>query len=333
VGAIQLQYHATELGADFAVDIVGSFGPTALVRDFTNVRATPAIHIEKSTNGQDADTPTGPLVAAGATVTFDYRISNPGNTDLTNIVVVDDNGTPDDPDDDLHPQPMLQGAYNVGDVNTDQVLNPNERWWYRATRAAAAGQNMNMCLVAAADPGGGQVRDQDPSHHFGVQAGIDIETAVNGLDADTPGSGPQVRVGRTATFTYTVRNTGNVALGGVTVLDDNGTPDEARDDFFATFRGGDVNGDQMLDVTEVWQFTAERTATEGDYENSATVTAEDPLWSLSAGTIATQSGEPNAGTVTDDDLLAPTIRDTDPANHVGVLAPRVFSKRRFLASS
>jgi hypothetical protein len=333
VGAIQLAYRATELGADFAVDVIGSFGPTVLARDFANIRALPAIEVEKSTNGEDADVPTGPLVSAGATVTFDYSVSNPGNTDLTDIVVVDDNGTPNDTTDDLHPQPLLSGAFNVGDVNADNALNPSERWWYRAVRTATAGQHMNMCVVVAADPQGGQVRDEDSSHHFGVQAGVDIETAVNGRDADAPGSGPEVYIGTTATFTYTVRNTGNVPLAHVVVTDDNGTPDNPSDDFFATYIKGDENGDRLLDLTEVWRYTAMRTVTEGVYQNSGTVTAEDPLWTATAQDGVAKSGDLNTGSLISGDPLAPTVSDVDPSNYVGVLAPRVFSKRRFLASS
>ena len=40
--------------------------------------AAPAIDIEKATNGQDADTPTGPTIQAGADVTWTYVITNTG---------------------------------------------------------------------------------------------------------------------------------------------------------------------------------------------------------------------------------------------------------------
>ena len=50
----------------------------------------PAINIVKFVNGQDADTPTGPHVAAGSTVTFTYVVTNTGNVPLANVAVTDD---------------------------------------------------------------------------------------------------------------------------------------------------------------------------------------------------------------------------------------------------
>ncbi|MBN1783241.1 hypothetical protein JW948_19050, partial [bacterium] len=46
--------------------------------------ANPQIHIEKATNGQDADAPTGPTVNAGSTVTWTYAVTNPGNVPISN---------------------------------------------------------------------------------------------------------------------------------------------------------------------------------------------------------------------------------------------------------
>jgi hypothetical protein len=51
---------------------------------------TPAIKLTKYTNGQDADTPTGPVVAVGSTVTWTYRITNTGNVTLTSLTLTDD---------------------------------------------------------------------------------------------------------------------------------------------------------------------------------------------------------------------------------------------------
>ncbi len=77
------------------------------------------------------------------------------------------------------------------------------------------------------------------------QAGIDIEKATNGQDADSP-TGPVIPVGETATFTYVVTNTGNVALSGVEVIDDAGTPNVSGDDFNPHFTGGDSNSNDLL---------------------------------------------------------------------------------------
>ena len=58
----------------------------------TTSAVTPAIDIEKATNGEDADSPTGPIIAVGGTVTWTYVVTNTGNVALTNVTVSDDQG-------------------------------------------------------------------------------------------------------------------------------------------------------------------------------------------------------------------------------------------------
>jgi hypothetical protein len=64
------------------------------------------------------------------------------------------------------------------------------------------------------------------------------------------------------TYTYLVTNPGGVALDNVTVRDDNATPGNTNDDFTPAptlkaggFNIGDADGDNLLDVGEVWQYT------------------------------------------------------------------------------
>ena len=52
----------------------------------------PAINIVTMTNGQDADTPPGPSVPVGSTVTWTYVVTNTGNVALTNVQITDDRG-------------------------------------------------------------------------------------------------------------------------------------------------------------------------------------------------------------------------------------------------
>src|SRR5690606_33956768 len=49
-----------------------------------------AIRLEKLTDGDDADTPTGPLLPVGSTATFTYIVTNTGNVPLMNVQVTDD---------------------------------------------------------------------------------------------------------------------------------------------------------------------------------------------------------------------------------------------------
>lgn len=274
---------------------------------------TAGINIVKSTNGQDANTGTGPVLAIGATATFTFVVTNTGSTPLGTVVVGDDNGTPTVTTDDL--VPTLQS----GDANSNGRLDTNETWTYQATRVATAGQYSNIGRVSAnpvdstgtAIAGATAVTDTDPSNHFGATTGINVVKSTNGVDANT-GPGPSLTVGSTATFTYAVTNTGNSALATVSVRDDNGTTNNTADDFTATFVSGDANSNGRLDTNETWTYQATRTVTTGLYTNISTVT----------GTPVDATGTTIVG------LTAPT--DTDPSNHTGV---PIFSKRLFLASS
>ena len=80
----------------------------------------PAINIVKFVNGQDADSPTGPHVAAGSTVTFTYVVTNTGNVPLANVVVTDDK---------LGPITSF-----TGDTNGNGLLDLTETWTYTADR-------------------------------------------------------------------------------------------------------------------------------------------------------------------------------------------------------
>jgi hypothetical protein len=274
---------------------------------------TTGINVVKSTNGQDANTGTGPFLAVGSTATFTFVVTNTGSTSLATVVLRDDNGTPANPADDL--TPTLQS----GDTNSNGRLDVGETWTYQATRTVTAGQYSNIGSVTAnpvdaqgADIAGlADVSDTDPSNHFGATAGINVVKSTNGQDANS-GPGPTLTVGSTATFTYVVTNTGNSPLASIVVRDDNGTTGTTADDFNATFVSGDTNSNNRLDVGEAWTYRATRTVTVGAYTNLATAT----------GNPVDSSGVDVAG-------LA-DASDTDPSSHLGV---RIFSKRRFLASS
>ena len=120
------------------------------------------IDIEKATNNIDADqVDTGPTVNVGETVTFTYVVRNAGNSSISNVVVVDDAGTPGNAADDFTP------TFVGGDVDTDNELDPTEEWRYQATRVATLGAYRNDSTVTGQDPAGATVTDSDPSNHRG----------------------------------------------------------------------------------------------------------------------------------------------------------------------
>jgi Ca2+-binding RTX toxin-like protein len=119
--------------------------------------------------GIDADDPPGLEVAVGELVTFTYVISNPGEVALTNVIVIDDNGTPTIPEDDLSPDMIYGCPYNIGDTNHNCQLDPGEEWLFTWATTVTTGQHGNMATVTATPVDGGPtVSDEDPAHWLGL---------------------------------------------------------------------------------------------------------------------------------------------------------------------
>jgi hypothetical protein len=217
------------------------FTPEAFDDMSVDFVAVPGIDIEKATNGEDADTPTGPVVAVGSTVTWTYKVTNTGELPLTSVRVLDDH---------IGPVACPKSQLTVGESMT-----------CAATGKAQAGQYGNLG-TATGSYGVLQVSDSEPSHYFGVAPAIDIEKATNGEDADVP-TGPVVKVGSTVTWTYVLTNTGNVPLTNVKVADDKGVVPVCP-----------AGWDRSLAVGQSVTCTATGKATAGQYGNLGTVTGQ-----------------------------------------------------------
>ncbi|MGW9167330.1 DUF7507 domain-containing protein [Agromyces sp. NPDC055658] len=261
--------------------------------------ATPAVDIEKSTNGEDADEPTGPLVTVGGEVRWTYVVMNTGNVPLTDVTVVDDQVDAADIDCDGTGSNVVPGP-----------LGPDETFTCVASGEASPGQYANLGTVTGTGPettdvdgnavAGPTVTDEDPSHYFGVEPAVDIEKATNGQDADEV-TGPVVAAGGEVRWTYVVTNTGNVPLTDVTVVDDQ--VDAA--DIDCDGMGGNVVAGPLAPGAS---FTCVATgeATPGQYENLGTVTGIGPE-------TTDVDGETVAGE---------EVTDEDPSHYFGV-APAV----------
>jgi len=133
----------------------------------------------------DADEPTGPIGQVGDMVKFKFVVTNPGDVDLVNVVVTDNNETPGDTSDDFSPDPVLVDGFNVGDVNQDGRLNPGEQWLYTAMKLVEPGQHKNIAKVTGEDESGTMVMDDDPAHWLGESdPGIEITKWVLDPDGD-----------------------------------------------------------------------------------------------------------------------------------------------------
>jgi uncharacterized repeat protein (TIGR01451 family) len=215
-----------------------------------------AIRLEKSTNGQDADLPTGPVLNVGQNIVWTFAVTNVGDVPLVDVVLTDD----------------VLGAVTCPKT----TLAPGECIICTVTGLAEEGQHRNEGTATAGadrdgdgEPDGEQVSDDDPSHYLGRlpdepgMPSVDIEKSTNGQDADAP-TGPVLMVGDMVAWTYLVTNTGEVELVNVVVTDDD--PDVTVSCPKASLAAG-----------EAMTCTASGTAEEGQYANVGTVTAEDDL--------------------------------------------------------
>ena len=264
-----------------------AFGDGVIINDDFAIEPDPGIGIEKIAD------PTS-LVVPG-TVVYTYEVNNTGNVALEGITVTDDNGTPGIPGDDFDP------TYQSGDTNSDGKLDLTETWIYtasvnfdaddlsrspitnKATAASTTG-NVNAFTQATVSLEAPPI-EPDP--------GIGIEKIADPTSLVVPG---------TVVYTYEVNNTGNVALEGITVTDDNGTPGIPGDDFDPTYQSGDTNSDGKLDLTETWIYTASVNFDADDLSRS-------PI--TNKATAASTTGNVNAFTEATVSLEAPPI-EPDP---------------------
>lgn len=117
----------------------------------------PSIEIRKSVNGDDANTFPGLSIATHKNILITYEVINTGDSNLSNIVLVDDLfGTITD-------SPLFGDENNIG------LLEPGETWIYQRTTYVENGQNTSGVMVTATEVNTGEkVVDSDSVNYFGV---------------------------------------------------------------------------------------------------------------------------------------------------------------------
>ena len=247
--------------------------PTNVLSSFV---PAPGITINKTTNGSD-----GPTIPVGSAVTWSYVVTNSGNVPLTNVGVTDN-----------------QGVTVTCPKTTLAVL---ESMTCTASGTAVAGSYSNIGTATGAY-NATTVTATDPSSYFGSDPRINVAktsttTEISAADQVVP-------------YTFTVTNTGNVPLTGVTVSDPMCT---------TAISGptGDANGDSKLDTNETWIYTCNHKVTQdeieagGNLSNTVTVdsnetgpdtdTLDIPVTRIAALTVeksSTTTSLSAAGTVT-----------------------------------
>ena len=191
-------------------------------------RATSSVDIVKYTNGQDANTPPGAVIAVpngGATVTWTYTVTNTGNLTLQNVVVTDD---------------------KEGLICTIPTLAPGATHTCTKTAPAILGAYTNLATVSGqplgenGTPFGPPVTDTDPSNYTGIF--INVEKMADKT---------VVCPGEKVTYTLTVRMLGGapgLQLRDISVQDNNVVG--AMMPYGLNWVVGDLNGNGYLDFID-----------------------------------------------------------------------------------
>ncbi|WP_028671755.1 FlgD immunoglobulin-like domain containing protein [Saccharospirillum impatiens] len=174
----------------------------------------PAIELEKSTEGQDADVAPGPELTVGEPVEWIFTVRNTGDVDLTNLVITD--------------ELVLPSPAEATPVCEIPTLTVGESRNCRMTGVAVEGQYKNLGRVTARGLGDSTAVDDDASHYLGVADALaalptanptegsaplavtfipdaNTQTAIVRYEWDFDGDGTYDRsetVGRNQTFTY-----------------------------------------------------------------------------------------------------------------------------------
>jgi hypothetical protein len=135
------------------VGTVTTSNPEVFASDESSYVTTtqPGISIETAVNGQDADSPTGPQIAAGSAVSFAYVVKNTGNVALSGIQVTDSKGL----------------ALSCPKT----ALAAGESMTCTANGTAQSGQFASVGTAKGAGACGEQVSDDDPVHYYGSTTG------------------------------------------------------------------------------------------------------------------------------------------------------------------
>lgn len=242
---------------------------------------------------------------AGETINYTFRFVNTGNRILANLAVND-------------PLPGLSAILCSNDIDNDgdiDSLNPGQTLDCTASYSvqvsdAASGSVDNTATPAATENDGltpvfENNTPNDNSTSTPVDRIVDLDVSKNGTLNDDDGT-LGVSAGDTIDYVIEVTNPGTVSLTNVTV-DDPLIP--------LAFQTGDANGNNQLDMGEVWIYTGTYTLTptdistngggDGDIDNTVTANSDQTGTETASNEVDINSGASmqvvKTGVLNDDD--------------------------------
>ena len=210
---------------------------------FVNAPGRPAIALEKQASAE--------VIYANQVVTYTFLAGNAGQVPLQNIRIDDGRCTV---------TPVLNGTFNVGDLNQNDLLDVGEQWQFLCTSVLSQ-DTTNVATALAEAPWGETVWASD-------SAAVDV--IAPRIEVDKSADRALVDPGETVHYQIVVRNTGDAPLFNVVVED-------GLEGCTLAGPEGD-NGDGVLAPDEAWVYTC-AVAITADTINIAAATGYDVLGS------------------------------------------------------
>ncbi len=176
---------------------------------------------------------------------------------------------------------------------------------------------LSNTATATGTPAAGTLTDPSDTLNIPVQLAAPGYTVVKSIVSTTTSAGASSTLtdgGDTITYSYTVDNTGNVSLSGVALTDPgvsfNGGAANALTSG-PTLASGDTDSDNVLDVSEVWTYSATYVLTQANVDAAAGVT--DGVENTVSATANNPQGTPVAPTPGGSTLTATATIPASPA--------------------
>ncbi|WP_200977694.1 gliding motility-associated C-terminal domain-containing protein [Echinicola sp. 20G] len=232
----------------------------------------------------------------GDQLSYEISLENTGNVSIRSIVITDD-GADNSP------------VLTSGDSDNDNELDVGEIWLLEAIHTVTqadldAGSYVNVAMASGVPAGGSLENISDDETVNAIQIPAWTLTKNSTTEPNSFNS-PDDKLN----FEILLENTGNISISEVTLSD----PLVSEG---PTYRGGDSDLDGVLDVGEIWTYTAKYTTSQtdvdqGEFLNTATVT----------GTPAGGDLAPAVGEVVVPAIESPALSITKTVEQSGFTEP------------
>src|SRR5262245_7762839 len=179
------------------------------------------------------------------------KVINAGSAAIAGVTVGDDLLT--------NETPVLSGGFNVGDTDTDGLLDVNETWTFGGThQVTQTDLDAGGAIVNTATASGTGATSVDDTASVTVTQSKALHIEKDATETFVDSTDDVIH------YTMKVSNAGSAAIAGVTVQDDLLTNEAPK--LSGGFNTCPTRRDSVLDVNETWTFSGTHQVTQTDLD-------------------------------------------------------------------